>query len=535
VRWVIVSLGAAAVVWLFLPQTTPPERCEPSAPPLLPSPPHPPPLLHLADIAAWAEGLGAREPEARWESTLALVRAGPPAVRPLLQRLARSEPFAWEEEEWEGEHWIAHAHAKFVLDRIGEGVLPGLLAALGEDDLRCEALRALGRYGAQYDGALDPLVAALDTDPVTAAFALGRMGSRAAPAAERLAELLGDEDNRWAAADVLPALGADAVPAIAGALRRAPNGRLVGNLHRLREAAAPLVPILADLVGRADPVLQRDVVWGLRAMGPVARDAVPALLALQRDAPEAWPTTGAPEMYAIRAVLDIGTDPETEERLLARLQERGDADDEDRARLREVRGGAPPVVHAREERAPPDPDAVRTRVAELMGELPSPGAAYALANFGPAAAAAAPALAHVLLGPERVDEEYGTIPWEYEQRAAARALWSIGAVPCAPGRLLPRLESSFEVRAPVALLLWRNGRRDPELLPVLVEAVRPVQRRELCGYRYERPAYLRTAAIDALAAAGVEAAIPGLHAGRDDRDDRVAAAARRALAALETH
>ncbi|MHC4819672.1 MAG: HEAT repeat domain-containing protein, partial [Planctomycetota bacterium] len=572
-----------------------------------------------------------RDPAVRWESTLALARAGPGAVRPLLARLTEREPPVGPgSEEWPGQIWIAKAHAAYALDRLGRAALPELVATLEDATLRLAAIDALGRLPG--DDALEHLVPFLRegsySERFTAAFALAEMGPRAASAAPALAVMLDDENAGWAAADSIVHLGAGAVPTIRDALRRRPRDRLVSNLRYLGEDAAPLVPLLIELVQGENEVLQRDALSAIRALGPVARDAEPALWQLAGCvSPSGRPTSAARWLGAARALLALDVTPEEEEDLRLRLVDSGRAGPDDVARLRELVGargfelaprvaaileseswdapatvapfGASVVPHvetylrkgnARLRMLALDvlvrlgPDAVpalpavqeslddpevgiRRRAVRVIEAAADPRAAvYLLRLFDDPKVVVEAALAYgaltgerertdalVLassdiwglgsLGPraapavDRVVEALTKTPGprgKYQRANAASALRRIGAV---PGDALPRmreaLNDEFEVRARVALLLQEHGAAGAEAIHVLVEAVRPVVRRHMCGYRYVRPFRLRVQAIRALARMDLRPAIPVLAAVADDRDEEVAAAARRALAILD--
>jgi HEAT repeat protein len=132
--------------------------------------------------------------------------------------------------------------------------LAGLLA--DSDELtRRAALQSIGALGPSAAAARDAVVKLLD-DPQTAADAadtLGRMGSAARPALKRLAAMLSAEPValRWAAVRAMSQIGGeDAVPAVDFMIREMP---------------------------KASDVDRYNMMIYLGVLGPVAKDAIPAI------------------------------------------------------------------------------------------------------------------------------------------------------------------------------------------------------------------------------------------------------------------
>ena len=181
-------------------------------------------------------------------------------------------------------------------------------------------------------------------DRIRAANELGKLGAAAAPAANALASALGDEvpEVRNAAADALGKIGKPAVAHVRNALadsdRYAAAARAAGNLGPL---AADLVPALikclrvdgieiSDAVEKAivsigepglphvikgleDHAINSKLCRAVREMGPAAKPAVPALIALvgkrviaRGDAASALGAIGDPQ--AVPALIDVVDD-----------------------------------------------------------------------------------------------------------------------------------------------------------------------------------------------------------------------------------
>jgi HEAT repeat protein len=173
--------------------------------------------------------------------------------------------------------------------------VPALAAALKDRTrtVRADAATALGVIGPDAAEAVPALAAALD-DPdaavgSAAAMALGGVGEKATDAVRPLTEVVKDTTRlaelRRAAAYGLGGIGAAAKPATAtltAALKDA-DARL-----RVKSAvalvgidagnAAVAVPVLRSAVAGKDEFARLEAVFGLKALGPAAKDAVPELV-----------------------------------------------------------------------------------------------------------------------------------------------------------------------------------------------------------------------------------------------------------------
>ncbi len=132
-----------------------------------------------------------------------------------------------------------------------------LAALLADSDelTRLAALQAVGTLGPSAAGAMNAVVTLLD-DPQTApdaADALGRMGPAARPAQKRLAKMLTSETVtlQWAAVRAMSQIGGD--------------------------DAAPAVQYMIGQLGNASEVDGYNMMIYLGLLGPVAKEAIPAI------------------------------------------------------------------------------------------------------------------------------------------------------------------------------------------------------------------------------------------------------------------
>lgn len=237
---------------------------------------------------------------------LRVLRSMGPAAKPAVPALA----------EVLKEEKTYRAEIAWTLGKIGpdaEAAVPALLAVLDDANatVRWAAISALGRIGRAARPAMPALIHALgdrqSSVRASAAFALGQIDAATKPAIAALAKLLQEEEPvvRWAALTTLEAIGPadkDAVPAL---------GRLVGDRRGHIPAGAKkrrreyLQPKRRDIFGPwpwgeggavEDMAPARDAynadhavtvperaIRILAALGPAAREAVPALLAARHD------------------------------------------------------------------------------------------------------------------------------------------------------------------------------------------------------------------------------------------------------------
>ena len=130
---------------------------------------------------------------------------------------------------------------------------------------RREALLALGAIGHDAPEAVQTATSALD-DPeedvrYAACYALGKIGKPAAVAVPKLKKMMADKDefttlaSAWALAHIEPASA---------------------------EIAQVSVPLLISGLKSPEPVIRREAIVALGRLGPLAKDAVPALKELAR-------------------------------------------------------------------------------------------------------------------------------------------------------------------------------------------------------------------------------------------------------------
>lgn len=429
----------------------------------------------------------------RGQVEVALVRLGPAAVPALREALT---------EEKGGE---AAAHILGLIGPRAADAVPDLIALLNQREaataLRGQAAFALGRIDETSAAVISTLTAALTDDKKEvrdqAVAALGWIGPAAREARTALAAVLKDDEAMIAirACQALSFIGdAGSAPALLAAFESkrpevaAEAGRA---LWRLGPKADPIVPallsaaqgpldksasarsLLASFGPRVVPLLMKalsDSEPGRREaaadmlgrIGPPARPAVPALLAALKD------KSSAVALMAAMALAEI--DP--------------------------TRSGA--------------------AVKLLTDACDVPGAVFALANIGPNARAAVPALIAALKPPKK-----NTNRAELIRTGARLALARIGK-PAVPA-LIEALKEKKEGVAPMAgdALGW--------ILPPPEEAV-PALRSALQNDRPHAAVY-----VHALGQLGPVArpAVPDLTALLKDAEDRPEAAA--ALVRIDPH
>jgi HEAT repeat protein/lysophospholipase L1-like esterase len=237
------------------------------------------PTLGDAGVGALAEALGAPEAAVRMAAAWALATVGPGAGRaePELLEALRGDPQPGVR--------AAAARALGVRGPVGTGVGPALLEALDDphEEVRHAAALAVSELALPDDG-IPRLVQALGSDdPYVTAFAawrLGNIGERAAPA----------------------------VPALVGTLGQ-PGVYAVtyGALARIGPGAVEAVPALVAELASPDGDRRWRAAKGLGRIGPDAIGGVPDLIATMETDP--WERVRA---HAARALGRIGdTSPST--------------------------------------------------------------------------------------------------------------------------------------------------------------------------------------------------------------------------------
>jgi HEAT repeat protein len=114
-----------------------------------------------------------------------------------------------------------------------------------------------------------------------------------------------DETTTHYMLDALAAMGAPAVPKLIGALKYAPlRGQVASILGRIGPPAAPATDALAKLLSDPDPNVSIEAGHALAAIGPDAKAAVPALIAVLNQT--AGQAEGGPRHAAVFALGKIG-------------------------------------------------------------------------------------------------------------------------------------------------------------------------------------------------------------------------------------
>lgn len=249
-------------------------------------------------VPALIETMKRNEPFIADHAAEALGKIGPAAVPALREVLSTSNGAVW-------------AHAARALGSAGpasKDTISLLLESLSQDDpsVRAAAIHGLGDARADSDEAIAALVKTLadkNRNVRNAAIrALGRIGSRAKPAVPTLAKLLAELEYFEQAA-VIRALGSigpnakEAIPALAAAI---PDGGMDA-AKALGRIGPMAVPALVKALKHEESDVRQSAAWGLRYLGPDAREAVPALAALITPNEKAC-------SFAIQALGAIGPD-----------------------------------------------------------------------------------------------------------------------------------------------------------------------------------------------------------------------------------
>jgi HEAT repeat protein len=348
----------------------------------------------------------------------ALVKLGPPVVRPLLE--------AWKEGRIGPASWDVFTT---VVGGIGPAagdagtILIGLLDD-HDEDVRAAAARALSRLGPAAAPAIPWFVNAVREpnyrSPFAAREALERVGPVAKSAIPQLVKELveGAPSKRQASAETLGLLGATAQPA---------------------------VPALIGAMGDSDPWLRKVAIEALGRIGPGARAAVPKLVDAMGD------REGYLRAAAIDALSRLGSDAAPEVPRLVKLA-LYDAEDSVRSSAAEALGRlgrlAEPAVAALDA-AIRNPDA-KVRAAGIR----------ALGRLGPVAKPAVAALTTA------VGDSDAKV-----RAAGAEALGRLGPIasPAVPTLVKALRDNADEVRREAASALGRMG---PAAEPAVLELAR---------------------------------------------------------------
>jgi HEAT repeat protein len=191
---------------------------------------------------------------------------------------------------------IVRLHAAMTLARIDPAdstALPVLIAGLSDSSpvTRRTAAQCAARLGPQANPALDPLLKLVtlpepdESVRAAAIDAIGRVGPHASPAVPELIKLLSDRSLRCAAAESLGRIGAGAAAALPDLAKALADSDATWQWTAVRamvliggEGARPAAAFLIARTERAPRSRELyQLTWLLGLLGPVARDALPAL------------------------------------------------------------------------------------------------------------------------------------------------------------------------------------------------------------------------------------------------------------------
>jgi HEAT repeat protein len=231
--------------------------------------------------------------EVRGEAAAALALIGPDAVAPLIRGLGAANPP-------EARELAAHA-----LERIGpkaNAAVPPLIKALDDKNprVRKEVVSALGRINDK--SAVGPLVRRFKSDPddlvrLEIVGSLADLGPKAAAAIpvliDEMRQMEHDLRFDFILPDALAWIGSEAVRPLTEVLNNPKESPVVRSraayaffrmaLASGRKTTLPAVPALTRAVRDPDLYVRVRSMWALGAMGPLAKDAIPALKAAQAD------------------------------------------------------------------------------------------------------------------------------------------------------------------------------------------------------------------------------------------------------------
>jgi len=231
--------------------------------------------------------------EVRWGAAGALLQIGPAAATAEDDLIAalRAPPGGWD----------ARGRIVATLLLIGsnsESLAAEISAAMRDEDVTLEVADSLGELGAPGVGVLAEMVRSKDPNPrLYAAAKLAEMGSEASAALPALTEALAEEHGLCAVvlAHAIIAAGGEAsiaLPAIASGLADADPQAQWYAAHALGggHAVADIAQSAPGIVEGLRRLLKSDsyanhlaAVWAIQKLGPLARDAVPEVMAILQD------------------------------------------------------------------------------------------------------------------------------------------------------------------------------------------------------------------------------------------------------------
>ncbi len=473
----------------------------------------------VAAVPAIAEILAAAPPLMKSNAAYALTRFGPPAVPALTALLGHEDPETRKTAAW-------------ALGRIGppaEKSVPALAGMLGDKDsgVGLAAVSALGRIRPSI---LLKHLHLLAGENIIIRRAAAASFARIPPVEARksiphLIRMLraSRDDSKFQLMFVLGRLGSEASSAVselAGILKNGGNAHSGAAAFALAGIGVPAVPALIEVLEEGPPSARGSAAWALGEIGPRAREAIPALVAISTSADRNV------RMHAVTALSRLGGDPG---RILPLLFENVMSESIISDSVRRMGAAAVPAllsmmreeIARREEmgpggrsaavsKSPPWPLISREAVlygvgAEAIpylleiagnpGDELRPVALRALGKTGPRAGEAVPLLIEALEDP-RSDVKRSAITalgWigpasekavpplsaflenrsDSIKEAAAEALGRIGPAASAAVPPLERMLSAGpRERLVAALALWRISRSIPAL-SVLVSGVKP--------------------------------------------------------------
>ncbi len=198
---------------------------------------------------------------------------------------------------------------------LGKKVLPRLIEALGNEEVRARAADVIRRIGPEAKAAVPALIEALEDRSAETRnevlFALAAVGPDARQAVPAVTKALKDPDMnvRYAACFALGKIGADAVAAkpelqknLSGPdqfLSMASAWALAQICPDCQQTAPMSVPVLIKALGEPDPITRLHAAECLCCLGPLAKDAVPALKKALEDQNEDVQAAAAEALEAI--------------------------------------------------------------------------------------------------------------------------------------------------------------------------------------------------------------------------------------------
>jgi HEAT repeat protein len=461
-------------------------------------------------VPVWSKALRDKHDYVRTTAAGALGRIGKPALAPLQEGLADSDPKVRE----------AAADGLGVMGETAEPATGALARAVldGDARVRLSAARAWWKIN-RSPYAVSVLVATLkDPDENlrrAASFALGPVGK---PAVASILPLLKEKDlaSRLAAAHALFQMGPEAAAAAPALIENRQGILPMASLALVSVGRASVPALLTALQQKGDDALRVFVLATLENLGPEAKEAVPALTELLRDAEPALRratatalgSMGPEAKAAVPALSEALTKADRLSRLpLALSLWRVDYQtDKPLAALRQAFQDRDPVYRAEVVRylLQLDTAAIHTLTQALAdpSEEVRDAAVVALAQIGPPAMTAAPALLALLrdfktdaraavveaLGriqdkrPETLTVLRAALKDARTRRAALGALTNLGpaAAPAVPDLVTALNDVDFAGMQPLLIAaLGRIGPAAKEAVPALLRLLKDEASRDL--------------------------------------------------------